>query len=88
MLEKRIFAGGGDLETNSRSCRIFLPLVFSGALYFSNGENFIPYMDALFLCYSTITCTGLATLDLSLLTGFQQALIFVLQLLGNIVGES
>ncbi len=42
------------------------------------------YIDALFLCTSAMTNTGLNTVNLSAITAFQQAVLFLLMLLGNI----
>lgn len=63
------------------------PLVSSAIFYASNGEFHISYIDGLFCCVSAMTVTGLATIDLSECTGFQQALLFILQCLGNTVGR-
>ncbi|ELU39184.1 potassium ion transporter (Trk1), putative [Rhizoctonia solani AG-1 IA] len=41
------------------------------------------FIDALFNCVSAMTVTGLATIDLSQLTGFQQSILFVLMCIGN-----
>ena len=43
------------------------------------------FIDALFLCYSALTVTGLSTVNLSTLTAFQQAILFVLMGVGNVV---
>lgn len=40
-------------------------------------------MDSLFICVSAVTGTGLATVDLSSLTAWQQAIIVILELTGN-----
>ncbi|KAH8087810.1 cation transport protein-domain-containing protein [Cristinia sonorae] len=61
----------------------FTPLIFSAIFYASNGENHISYTDALFNCVSAITVCGLATVDLSSLTNFQQAILFFLMCIGN-----
>ena len=42
------------------------------------------YIDALFLCTSAMTNTGLNTVNLSSITAFQQSVLFVLILIGNI----
>lgn len=57
----------------------------SGIFYAGNTEFRIPYVDCLFLCVSAMTVTGLATNNLSQLTGFQQALLFVQMIGGNII---
>ena len=63
----------------------FVPLVFSAIFWASNGEFPVQYIDALFMCYSAMTVTGLSTVNLSSLTGWQQAILFVLMLLGDVV---
>ncbi|KDQ09513.1 hypothetical protein BOTBODRAFT_524200 [Botryobasidium botryosum FD-172 SS1] len=62
---------------------IILPLVGSGIFYGANGEFSISFFDSLFLCYSAMTQTGLATVNLSTLTGFQQCILFVLMTIGD-----
>ena len=42
------------------------------------------YIDALFLCTSAMTSTGLETVNLNSITAFQQFVLFILILLGNI----
>ncbi|TFK88517.1 TrkH-domain-containing protein [Polyporus arcularius HHB13444] len=60
------------------------PLVAAGIFYGVNGEFHIPFIDALFLCYSALTVTGLSTVNLSTLTVFQQAILLVLMAIGNV----
>jgi len=43
------------------------------------------YIDALFLCASAMTTTGLTTVNLGDLTAFQQSIFLVLMLVGSIV---
>ncbi|KAG8531779.1 uncharacterized protein KY384_003415 [Bacidia gigantensis] len=43
------------------------------------------YIDALFLCTSAMTNTGLNTVNLSSLTAFQQSVLFILMLMGNMI---
>ncbi|KAI0666217.1 cation transport protein-domain-containing protein [Trametes maxima] len=62
----------------------FTPLVAAGIFYGVNGEFHIPFIDALFLCYSALTVTGLSTVNLSTLTVFQQVILFVLMAMGDI----
>ncbi|KAA1476458.1 hypothetical protein DENSPDRAFT_807240 [Dentipellis sp. KUC8613] len=77
------------LETHLNFYRIhiifftFTPLIFSGIFYASNGANHIAYIDALFNCVSAMTVCGLATVDLSGLTPWQQVLLFIQMCLGN-----
>jgi Trk-type K+ transport system membrane component len=66
---------------------VLTPLVFSGIFYASNGEFKVAYIDALFVCYSAMTVTGLTTVNLSSLTGWQQAIVFILMLVGDVVSE-
>ncbi|KAI9062394.1 hypothetical protein FKP32DRAFT_1593550 [Trametes sanguinea] len=61
----------------------FTPLIFSGIFYASNGEFHIDYIDCLFNCVSAMTVCGLASVDLSSLTSFQQALLFIQMCLGS-----
>lgn len=48
---------------------IVTPLVFSIIFYLSNGKYHISYIDSLFLCVTSMTVCGLATVNLSTLTG-------------------
>ncbi|KAG5646890.1 hypothetical protein DXG03_001966 [Asterophora parasitica] len=57
------------------SAFVIIPLILSGIFYASNGQYHVRYIDSLFLCYSAMTGTGLATLNLSNITGFQQAFL-------------
>ncbi|TXT11937.1 uncharacterized protein COLE_02347 [Cutaneotrichosporon oleaginosum] len=65
-------------------CLHQIPLIFSGILYAVNGEYKIPYVDCLFLCFSCMCVTGLATTNLSQLTTFQQFLLFAQTLMGSL----
>jgi Trk-type K+ transport system membrane component len=51
--------------------------------YASNGEFHIPYIDALFNSVSAMTVCGLATIDLSSLTPWQQVILFMQMCLGS-----
>jgi len=62
---------------------IIMPLLFSIIFYFSNGQYHISYVDSLFLCVTSIAVCGLATVDLSTLTPFQQALLFIQMFIGS-----
>lgn len=57
----------------------------SGIFYGANTEYHIDYVDSLFLCVSAMTVTGLSTNNLSELSGFQQSLLFVQMIMGNII---
>lgn len=59
------------------------PLFFSAIFYASNGEFHISYIDALFNSVSAMTVCGIATVDLSSLTGWQQAILFIQMCLGS-----
>ncbi|KAG8698916.1 low affinity potassium transporter, partial [Ceratobasidium sp. 423] len=61
----------------------FTPLISAAIFYAANGLYPVSFIDALFICISAMTVTGLATVDLSQLTGFQQAILFVLMCIGN-----
>ena len=49
-----------------------------------NGTK-LRYIDALFLCCSAMTTTGLNTVNLGALTSFQQAMLCILMLIGNLI---
>ncbi|KZT30937.1 TrkH-domain-containing protein [Neolentinus lepideus HHB14362 ss-1] len=59
------------------------PVIWSAIFYAANGQYHISYTDAFFLCFSAHTVTGLSTVNLSTLTGFQQAILFWLMIAGN-----
>jgi len=59
------------------SAFIFIPLIFSGIFYASNGRFHIRFIDAVFLCYSAMTDTGLSTVNLSTLTAWQQVILYI-----------
>jgi len=44
----------------------------------------LQYIDALFLCCSAMTTTGLNTVNMSILTGFQQAWLAILLVIGTV----
>jgi len=60
-----------------------MPLLSSIIFWASNGEYKISYVDALFNCVSASTVTGLATVNLSSLTPWQQTIIFIQMCLGS-----
>ncbi|KAJ6111162.1 hypothetical protein N7486_003397 [Penicillium sp. IBT 16267x] len=45
----------------------------------------VAYVDAIFLCVSAMTGAGLNTVDLSTLNSFQQAILFVLLIMGSVI---
>ncbi|KAJ4483537.1 cation transport protein-domain-containing protein [Lentinula aciculospora] len=61
----------------------FTPLIFSAIFYASNGRYEISYIDALFNSVSAMTVCGLATVDLSSLTPWQQVILFIQMCLGS-----
>jgi hypothetical protein len=77
-----------DRLCSTRQTSTFTPLIFSGIFYASNGRYKISYIDSLFNCVSAMTVCGLATINLSSLTGFQQALLFFLMCIGNPVSRA
>ncbi|GAA6035920.1 hypothetical protein JCM8097_005165 [Rhodosporidiobolus ruineniae] len=65
---------------------IFVPLVFSGIFYASNGpseENQIDYVDALFMVVSSMTVTGLNSVLLARLTLWQTVILFFMMTIGS-----
>lgn len=74
-------------NTNSQYST-FTPLIFSAILYASNGENKISYIDALFNSVSAMEVCGLATVDLSLMTNWQQGILFIQMCIGSPVSTS
>ncbi|KAL7422889.1 hypothetical protein Q5752_002186 [Cryptotrichosporon argae] len=62
-----------------------VPLVFSGIMYASNTKYRIAYIDCLFMCTSAMTVTGLATINLSTLSPWQQVILFLQMLIGSVV---
>ena len=57
-------------------------------MYGINTEYHIPYIDCLFLCFSSMTVNGLATVDLSTLSTMQQVIMFWQMLIGSLVRGS
>ena len=72
-----------NLITNTCCSSTFTPIFFSIIFYASNGRYKISYIDSLFNCVSAMMVCGLATVDLSSLTPFQQALLFIQMCIGN-----
>lgn len=64
---------------------ILVIITSSGILYGSSTSSYnISYIDALYLCTSAMCNVGLATINLNNLTGFQQSILFVLMLIGDL----
>ncbi|KAG0708602.1 cation transport protein-domain-containing protein [Suillus ampliporus] len=59
------------------------PLIFSGIFYASNGRYPVAYIDALYNSVSAMTVCGLATVNLSQLTVWQQVMLFIQMCIGN-----
>lgn len=61
-------------------------MFWSAILYASNPkDNYVPYIDCLFLAFSAVTMTGLVTHPISQLTVWQQVILFILIFGGNLV---
>ncbi|KAI0299527.1 cation transport protein-domain-containing protein [Russula brevipes] len=60
-----------------------VPIVAAGILSASSGAFDVRYIDALFVCISGVTGTGLVTVDLSMLTPWQQVIIVLVSLIGS-----
>ncbi|KAK7691819.1 hypothetical protein QCA50_005222 [Cerrena zonata] len=88
-VRRRTSAVGGYVKKHLNFFRIhvlfftFTPLIFSAILYASNGEFPLSYIDALFNSVSAVTVCGLATVDLSGLTPWQQFLLLFQMSIGN-----
>ena len=64
-------------------CSLLIPLFWAAILWGSNGKFPIKFIDSLFICVSAATGTGLATVDLSALTAWQQTILVILQIIGS-----
>ncbi|PFH45965.1 hypothetical protein AMATHDRAFT_8427 [Amanita thiersii Skay4041] len=67
---------------------VIIPLIASIIFYASNGRFHVKYVDALFLCYSAMTVTGLTTVNMSTVTAWQQVMLYLLMVLGNVTTVS
>ncbi|KAF8520279.1 cation transport protein-domain-containing protein [Hysterangium stoloniferum] len=67
---------------------IFTPFIASGVFFASNKDFEVSYVDSLFVCVSSMTVTGLATIDLSALTSWQQVILLILMWMGSPVTVS
>src|SRR4051812_6457869 len=63
---------------------VLVIILASVVLYGSNTSFHVSYTDAIFLCASAMTNTGLTTVNLSALTAWQQAILFILMLMGDL----
>jgi Trk-type K+ transport system membrane component len=52
----------------------------------SSGGFVTDYLDALFMCFSAMTVTGLNVISVSQTRPAQQAFLLILMILGDIVG--
>lgn len=57
-------------------------VIFWGA---STGPTDVKYIDALFLCVSAMTLSGLGSINLSIINTFQQIMLFVLIMIGSAI---
>ncbi|KAF9644533.1 TrkH-domain-containing protein [Thelephora ganbajun] len=62
---------------------ILIPLFWATIFWASNGKFYVKFIDALFLCISAATGTGLGSIDLSGLTAWQQAILVILEIIGS-----
>ena len=51
----------------------------------TSGQFLTTYIDALFMCYSAMTVTGLNVVSVSELRPAQQVFLFILMIIGDIV---
>ncbi|KZT50397.1 hypothetical protein CALCODRAFT_461759 [Calocera cornea HHB12733] len=65
-----------------------MPIVMACIIYAVNGQYHVEFVDALFCSYSAITTTGLATINISSATPFQQFLLMAQMFLGGLVTVS
>ncbi|KAJ6615355.1 cation transport protein-domain-containing protein [Mycena sp. CBHHK59/15] len=61
-----------------------IPLISAGVFYACNGQYHVSFVDSLFVCYSAMTVTGLSTINLSTVTAWQQVILYLLMLMGDI----
>lgn len=60
-------------------------LITSAVFWGSNSHGFqVEYVDALTMCASAMTSTGLSTINLSSINAYQQSILFVLMALGDL----
>ncbi|CAD6984651.1 unnamed protein product [Tilletia controversa] len=64
------------------------PVIAAAIFYAANGAVHISFIDALFVCTSAMTVTGLVSFNISTATVFQQAILFFLMCIGNISAVS
>ncbi|WFD34941.1 hypothetical protein MCUN1_001787 [Malassezia cuniculi] len=65
---------------------VLTPFITAAIMYASNTkDNYIPYIDCVFMCVSAITVTGLVTIPVSQLTLWQQIILFFHMCTGNVI---
>ncbi|KAJ7662917.1 cation transport protein-domain-containing protein [Mycena rosella] len=60
-----------------------IPLIAAGIFYACNGRFPVSFLDSLFVWYATVT-VGLSTINLSTITAWQQVILYILMLIGDI----
>ncbi|KAJ6476359.1 potassium transporter [Mycena sanguinolenta] len=60
-----------------------VPLLAAAIFYGCNGRFHVSFLDSLFICYSAMTVTGLSTINLSTTTPWQQAILYILMVIGD-----
>ncbi|KAJ7147234.1 hypothetical protein C8R46DRAFT_545765 [Mycena filopes] len=65
-----------------------IPLISAAVFYACNGRYHVSFLDSLFLCYSAMTVCGLSTVNLSTTTPFQQVILYLLMVIGDITAVS
>ncbi|KAJ7788931.1 potassium transporter [Mycena olivaceomarginata] len=60
-----------------------VPLIAAGIFYGCNGRFHVSFLDSMFICYSAMTVTGLTTINLSTTTPWQQAILYILMIIGD-----
>jgi hypothetical protein len=80
-----LWSSSSHAEANPWSSSTLTPLILAAIFFAANGRYHVSYVDALFNGISSMACCGLATINLSSLTGFQQFLLFLQFNIGNTV---
>ena len=63
----------------------FLVIILASVVLYGSNTSFrLSYADAIFLCASAMTNTGLNSVNLSALTAWQQVILFILMLMGDL----
>ena len=67
-------------------CYFIAVILISSAIFWgaSTADFHVRYIDALFLCCSAMCSVGLNTVNLGSLNGYQQSILFVLMLMGDL----